>query len=106
MKKFTATVLAIGMIGVAGFTFANEKKIPVEITQTESSEIGTQEFSGLIINSENGVTLMSDDTAYQLKGAEVEVLEALIGKKVKVNGKLVKDDTSNTILIAKIEESK
>jgi len=106
MKTFLTTVLAIGLIGMAGFTFATEKTIPgdtVASSQAKSGEMETQEYAGMVINTESGITLMTKDAAYLLKG---EKLEGLVGKKVKVNGKLIKGDLAETILVAKIKETK
>ncbi len=107
MKTFFTTVLAIGLIGMAGFTFATAKTIPgdtpVETHQAKSGEMETQEYAGMVVNTESGITLMAKDAAYLLKG---EKLEELVGKTVKVNGKLIKGALADTILVGKIEATK
>ncbi len=74
----------------ACFTFATAKTITgdmaVASSQANSGEMETQEYAGMVINTESGITLMTKDAAYLLKG---EKLEGLVGKKVTVNGKLI-----------------
>lgn len=107
MKKFLTAVLAIGLIGMAGFSFAKTKTIPAdtaeESSQAKSGEMETQEYAGMVVNTESGITLMAKNAAYLLKG---EKLEGLVGKTVTVNGKLIKGDLADTILVAKIRETK
>lgn len=106
MKKFLTAVLAIGLIGMAGLTFATAKTISedtVASSQAKSGEMETQEYAGMVVNTESGITLMAKDAAYLLIG---EKLEDLVGKTVTVNGKLIKGDIADTILVAKIRETK
>jgi hypothetical protein len=49
MKKFLTAVLAIGLIGMAGLTFATAKTISedtVASSQAKSGEMETQEYAG------------------------------------------------------------
>ena len=105
MKTFFTTVLVIGLIGMAGFIFATAKTVPGAAVgkKATSGEMETQASAGMIVNTKNGLTLMAKDTAYLLESKE---LEGMVGKKVTVNGKLIKGDPADTILVAKIEEIK
>ena len=108
MKAFLTTVLVIGLITIAGFTFAKTTTIPSETVKSSQAQSGEiqKEYAGMVVNTDAGVTLMAGDYAYLLKSEKGEKLEAMVGKMVKVNGKLIKGDLASTILVAKIEETK
>ena len=85
MKAFLTTVLVIGLITIAGFTFAKTTTIPsetaVESSQAQSGEI-EKEYAGMVVNTDAGVTLMAGDYAYLLKSEKGEKLEAMVGKSL------------------------
>ena len=104
MRVFLTSVLIIGIIGMAGFSFAKAKEVPQntvsEDSLTKACEMENQVYEGKIVNTENGITLMAGDAAYLLQG---ENLETLVGKTAKISGKLIKGDLITTIFVAKAE---
>ncbi|MCP3941650.1 MAG: hypothetical protein GY710_09240 [Desulfobacteraceae bacterium] len=109
MRVFLSSILIIGLIGIAGFSFAEGTKVPSDAISVDSQAkpvaMDSQDYKGVVINTENGLALMSGDIDYLLQG---EKLEDLFGKTVSISGKLIKDGLTNTIIVAKVkvEETK
>ncbi len=107
MRVIAVSILIIGLIGVAGTAFASEKTEPPKTSTTiEAAAPGdeaVQEYEGLIIKTDNHVTLLVGDSTYVLQGKDVAGLPETT---VKVSGKLFKGEKINTILVAKVETIK
>ncbi len=104
MRVFLTSVLIIGIIGMAGFSFAKAKEVPQNAVSGESltkaGEMENQVYEGKVVNTENGIALMAGDSAYLLQGKN---LETLVGKTVKIRGKVIKGDLIITLFVAKAE---
>ncbi|MCP3942721.1 MAG: hypothetical protein GY710_14700 [Desulfobacteraceae bacterium] len=74
-------------------------------SQAKSVDVASLDYKGVVINTENGISLMSGDMVYLLQG---EKLEDLVGKTVTISGKLIEGGLTNTIIVAKVkvEETK
>ncbi len=107
MKVILATVLIIGLVGIASLTFANAKtvspKINSEKNPASAGDVEIKDYQGTIMKTEDNKTLLVGKSTYILEGKN---LESLIAKTVKVSGKLIKGETTSTILVAKVEETK
>ncbi len=104
MRALLTAVLIIGLIGIGNITFAQDKKVAQdtisEINQEKADMVTNHEYKGIVTKTENGYTLSAGEEVYLLQG---EKLENLVGQTVHISGKLLKGETSNTILIVTAE---
>ncbi len=109
MKALLTAALIIGLIGIGNITFALDKKVALDtISETipeKTDMVTNHEYKGIVTKTKNGYTLTASagEEIYLLQG---EKLENLVGQKVQISGKLLKGETSNTILVAKAEPIK
>jgi len=104
MKALLTALLIIGLIGIGNITFAQDKEVTLdtisETMQEKTDMLTNHEYKGIVTKTENGYTLLTGEEVYLLQG---EKLEDLLGQQVFISGKLLKGETSNTILVAKVE---
>jgi hypothetical protein len=98
MRLFVTALLIIGLVGMGNMAFAEDKGLGYGTAIEEKVE--NHGVMGIVNKTDVGYTLQAGEEIYLLEG---EKLEDLVGKTVTVKGKLLKGDTTDTILVANAE---
>lgn len=100
MRVLLTALLIIGLIGTGNMVFAQDKEAGQETiseTMQENADMAaSHEYEGIVEKTDAGYTLSAGEESYLLQG---ENLDELVGKTVRISGKLLKGDTIDTILV-------
>lgn len=106
MKKLISAVIFTSCIAVASHAFGLTQKT----TETAQSAVvtaqevaKTSEFNGVIKKLDDGTALYTENEIYPLLGGN---FETIIGKKVLITGKVVKEDDVKKIAVARVQFAK
>lgn len=104
MKRIVPTLFIASCLAFCGTSFAVSK--PAEtaentaVTSAVASQTETQVFQGTVEKLKSGAALFSDGAIYPLLGGN---FEQIIGKEVRITGKVVKEDNIEKIVVARVQ---
>ncbi len=106
MKKLITAIFVTGCVAVSSYAFgitqeADQSTQKASVTAQEVAK--TSEFNGVIKKLDNGTALYTEKEIYPLLGGN---FETIVGKKVRVVGKVVTENDVKKISVARVQFAK